>query len=150
MRALIQRVRHAGVAIEGEPGRQIGPGLLVMLGIAPGDDANDIDWLCPKLINLRIFRDESGAMNLSLLDIHGELLLISQFTLFASTQKGNRPSFTKSAPPAVAKPLYEACLEKLRLVLPGRVACGTFGADMKITLLNDGPVSINIDTHHRE
>ena len=149
MRALIQRVSEASVTIQGKMEGSIGPGLLVLLGITHEDQQADIDWLIKKITQLRIFQDEAGKMNLSVQDIGGDLLVISQFTLFADSRKGNRPSYTQSAPPAVAIPLYEQFLADLRGRFAGQVATGEFGADMKVSLLNDGPVTIMLDSRER-
>jgi D-aminoacyl-tRNA deacylase len=146
MRALLQRVSFAKVVSEGELLGEIGPGLLVLLGITHEDTATDIDWLVKKITQMRIFQDDAGKMNLSVSDVQGEILVVSQFTLFADTQKGNRPSFIRSAPPPVSVPLYEQFVEHLRKAFPHKVATGRFGADMKVSLLNDGPVSIWIDS----
>ncbi|PHI21369.1 D-tyrosyl-tRNA(Tyr) deacylase [Lewinellaceae bacterium SD302] len=150
MRVLIQRVSEASVAIEGEPTRAIGPGLLVLLGIEEADETADIEWLCGKISRLRIFGDEDGNMNKSVTDIGGELMVISQFTLFSSTKKGNRPGFTRAARPDVAVPLYEQFVKRLRFDSGTEVKTGTFGADMKVGLVNDGPVTIWIDSKDRE
>lgn len=146
MRALIQRVSTAKVVIEGEISGEIGPGILVLLGINHEDSEKDIDWLIRKITQLRIFSDQDGKMNLSVQDIQGALLVISQFTLFADSKKGNRPSYTQSAPPQVAIPLYEKFLNKLGQSFVGKVETGKFGADMKVSLLNDGPVTIMLDS----
>ncbi|MDP5170434.1 MAG: D-aminoacyl-tRNA deacylase [Bacteroidia bacterium] len=146
MRALIQRVSQASVTIEGQLHGQIGAGLLVLLGIAPDDTHADIDWLIRKITLLRIFNDADGKMNHSVQDIDGGLLVVSQFTLFADSKKGNRPSYTKSAPPSIAIPLYEAFLSQLRTQFQGQIGTGVFGADMKVALLNDGPVTIMLDS----
>lgn len=146
MRALIQRVSSAKVVIEDDISGQIGQGILVLLGITHDDSDKDIDWLIRKITQLRIFSDEEGKMNLSVQDVQGGLLVISQFTLYADSKKGNRPSYTKSAPPATAIPLYEAFLHNLRQTFAGKVETGKFGADMKVSLLNDGPVTIMLDS----
>ena len=146
MRALIQRVTEASVTIEGAISGQIGPGILVLLGITHDDTDKDIDWLIRKIIQLRIFTDEQDKMNLSVQDVGGDLLVISQFTLFADSKKGNRPSYVRSAPPDVAIPLYEEFLNRLRAQFSGKVETGEFGADMKVRLLNDGPVTIMLDS----
>lgn len=146
MRALIQRVSTAKVVIEGEISGEIGPGLLVLLGITHEDSEKDIDWLIRKITQLRIFSDQDGKMNLSVQDVQGGLLVISQFTLFADSKKGNRPSYTQSAPPQVAIPLYEKFLNKLGQSFVGKIETGKFGADMKVSLLNDGPVTIMLDS----
>lgn len=150
MRVLIQRVSQASVKIDGVISGQIGPGLLILLGIEEADGKEDIDWLCGKISRLRIFGDEEGKMNRSVTDINGGLLVVSQFTLFASTKKGNRPSFIRSAKPPMAIPLYEQFVRTLSTVAERPVETGEFGADMKVELLNDGPVTIWIDTKSRE
>lgn len=150
MRVLIQRVSEASVTIDGSVKSAIGPGLLVLLGIENEDESEDINWLCKKIIQLRIFGDEEGKMNRSVQDINGDILVISQFTLHASTKKGNRPSYIKAARPEVAIPLYENFLDQLSIALGKPVGSGTFGADMKVRLLNDGPVTIWIDSRNRE
>ena len=150
MRVVIQRVAHAKVCIDGEVHSQIGNGLLVLLGIQPTDGQDDIDYLMQKITHLRIFDDAAGVMNLSVRDVAGEVLVVSQFTLMASTRKGNRPSYIHAAPPAVAEPLYEAFVEQLSTAMEKRVQTGRFGADMQVSLLNDGPVTICIDSRHRE
>lgn len=148
MRLVIQRVSNASVEISGKVNGVIGKGLLVLLGIEEADTSDDIDWLVQKLVNMRIFGDAEDKMNLSLLDVDGEILLISQFTLFASTKKGNRPGFTRSAKPDYAIPLYEEFI--LRCKGFAKTETGIFGADMKVSLLNDGPVTIIIDSKNRE
>lgn len=150
MRALIQRVKHADVVIEGLVNGEIGTGLLVLLGVHSTDTQDDIDWLVKKISQLRVFDDENGVMNRSVIDINGEVLVVSQFTLYASTKKGNRPSYIAAAPPEVAVPLYEAFVESMSTAIEKRVPTGVFGADMKVSLLNDGPVTIMIDTKNRE
>ena len=150
MRVLIQRVAEASVTIEGNVKSAIGPGLLVLLGIETEDATEDIDWLCKKIIQLRIFSDEEDKMNLSVQDIQVQILVISQFTLHASTKKGNRPSYIKAARPEVAIPLYEQFVDQLSIALGQPVGAGEFGADMKVRLLNDGPVTIWIDSKNRE
>jgi len=150
MRALIQRVTSATVRIDGTIHGEIEAGLLILLGVAETDTPEDIAWLAPKLARLRLFPDDTGAMNLSLLETGGSLLLVSQFTLFASTKKGNRPSFLRAARPEQAVPLYEACQAALAAQLGHPIPTGRFGADMQITLTNDGPVTLLIDTAHRE
>ena len=150
MRVLIQRVSEASVTIDGCVKSAIGPGLLVLLGIENEDESEDINWLCKKIVQLRIFGDEEGKMNRSVQDINGDILVISQFTLHASTKKGNRPSYIKAARPEVAIPLYESFLDQLSIALGKPVGSGTFGADMKVRLLNDGPVTIWIDSRNRE
>ena len=150
MRVVIQRVTHASVTIEGTVKSAIGKGLLVLVGIENDDTPEDIDWLCKKIVNLRIFDDENGVMNRSVLDIAGEILVISQFTLHASTKKGNRPSYIKAAKPDISIPLYEQFCRELSSSLGREVGTGTFGADMKVELLNDGPVTIWMDTKNKE
>ena len=150
MRAVIQRVNNASVTIEGKIHSHIGVGLLVLLGIEDADTAEDIEWLSGKILNLRIFNDENGVMNVSVTDKKGEILLVSQFTLHASTKKGNRPSYSKASKPEVAIPLYEKMIQKLSSDLGKPVKTGEFGADMKVELLNDGPVTIVIDTKNKE
>jgi D-aminoacyl-tRNA deacylase len=150
MRAVIQRVSRASVTIEGTVKSSIGQGLLVLLGIEDADTIEDIQWLSNKIVNLRIFDDADGVMNESLLDKKGELLLVSQFTLQASTKKGNRPSYIKASKPPIAIPLYEKMIQQLEKELGRPVQTGEFGADMKVELLNDGPVTIVIDTKNKE
>ena len=150
MRVVIQRVAHAKVCIDGEVHSQIGNGLLVRLGIQPTDGQDDIDYLVQKITHLRIFDDAAGVMNLCVRDVTGEVLVVSQFTLMASTRKGNRPSYIHAAPPAVAEPLYEDFVDQLSTAMEKRVQTGRFGADMQVSLLNDGPVTICIDSRHRE
>jgi D-tyrosyl-tRNA(Tyr) deacylase len=150
MRVLIQRVSEASVTIEGEIKSAIGEGMLVLVGITSDDSLDDLEWLCKKIVQLRIFSDEDGKMNRSVLDIDGELLVISQFTLHASTKKGNRPSYIKAARPEVAIPLYEQFIKQLSFSLGKAVGSGEFGADMKVRLLNDGPVTIWIDSKDRQ
>lgn len=150
MRAVIQRVSHASVTISGELHATIQAGLLVLLGIEGSDTAEDISWLSKKIVQLRIFNDAQGTMNRSLLDMDGDLLLISQFTLHAYTKKGNRPSYMRAAVPQIARPLYEEMIRQLGQDLGKEVKTGEFGADMQVALLNDGPVTILIDTKHRE
>ncbi len=150
MRAVIQRVTEASVKIDGVINGQIANGLLIFLGIEAADDRADIDWLTGKVAALRIFNDEQGVMNRSVVDIGGGILVISQFTLFASTRKGNRPSYIRAARPEVAIPLYESFVSALSTAIGKPVATGIFGADMKVSLLNDGPVTILIDSKERE
>ncbi|MFN0036163.1 MAG: D-aminoacyl-tRNA deacylase [Saprospiraceae bacterium] len=150
MRSVIQRVSQASVSIEGIEKSRIGLGLLILLGIEHDDTDDDIHWLCKKIAALRIFSDEAGLMNLSVQDIGGEIIVVSQFTLFASTKKGNRPSFIRSARPEIAIPLYEKFVETLRQESSLAVLTGEFGADMKVSLLNDGPVTILMDSKNRE
>jgi D-tyrosyl-tRNA(Tyr) deacylase len=146
MRAVIQRVTQASVAIDGQLHSQIGMGLLILLGVETEDTEQDVDWLVKKIPAMRIFNDEAGKMNLSLLEVRGEALVVSQFTLFADTQKGNRPSFIRAARPEKAVPLYEAFVQRLGNALGRPVGTGQFGADMQVQLLNDGPVTIVMDT----
>lgn len=150
MRAVIQRVSHASVTIEGTMRSHIGQGYLVLLGIEEADDRDDLEWLARKIVALRVFDDEQGVMNRNVLDVGGEVLVVSQFTLMASYRKGNRPSWIRAAGHEHAVPLYEAFVERLRQDLPGRVQTGEFGADMKVELLNDGPVTICMDTKNKE
>lgn len=150
MRVVVQRVKEASVSIAGEVHAAIGGGLLVLLGVEDADTDEDAEWLCNKLVQLRIFGDEAGLMNLSVTDIKGEILLISQFTLFAQTKKGNRPSFIRAAKPDTAIPIYEKFADRLNSLADGRVKRGIFGADMQVSLVNDGPVTIFIDTKNRE
>lgn len=150
MKAVIQRVANASVTINGEVKSAIGEGLLVLLGIEDADGEEDITWLSNKIVNLRVFNDEAGVMNRSLSETGGELLLVSQFTLHASTKKGNRPSYLKASKPPVAIPLYEKMQVQLMRDLGKNIGTGEFGADMKVALLNDGPVTIIIDTKNRE
>jgi len=150
MRAVVQRVSEAGVRINGKMRSQIGNGLLVLLGIEDVDDEEDIRWLSSKIVQLRIFNDTNGVMNLSVREIGGEILLVSQFTLHASTKKGNRPSYIRASKPEIAIPLYEKMIVTLEEQLGTPIQTGEFGADMKVMLLNDGPVTIFIDTKNRE
>ena len=150
MRVVIQRVSEASVAIAGEVKSSIGRGLLILLGVEASDGQEDIDWLCKKISQLRIFNDDQGKMNLSVQDVNGEMIVVSQFTLHASTKKGNRPSYIRAAPPDTAIPLYEEFVEKLRAVSGLKTGTGEFGADMKVGLVNDGPVTIVIDSKQRE
>jgi D-tyrosyl-tRNA(Tyr) deacylase len=150
MRAVIQRVTRASVTIDKKIYSQIGDGLLVLLGIEDADTMEDIEWLSSKIVNLRIFNDDNGVMNESVKDKKGEVLLVSQFTLHASTKKGNRPSYIKASKPEIAIPLYEKMIGKLSADLGQPVQTGEFGADMQVELLNDGPVTIQIDTKNKE
>lgn len=150
MRAVVQRVTQASVLIHGTVAGQIGKGLLVLLAIQPGDALEDIEWLSGKIVRLRIFDDAEGSMNLSVLEVGGEILLVSQFTLYASTRKGNRPSYSRSAGPEVAVPLYEQFKICLKQDLGRSIQTGEFGADMQVSLVNDGPVTIIIDSRLRE
>ena len=150
MRTVIQRVTHASVTIQGTVKGRIGKGLLVLLAIEPADGPEDIEWLSGKIARLRIFPDENGVMNRSIVEASGDILVISQFTLFASTKKGNRPSFSRSARPETAIPLYEQFLRRLAADFGQPLAVGEFGADMKVSLVNDGPVTIIIDSKNPE
>jgi D-aminoacyl-tRNA deacylase len=150
MRVVIQRVKEATVTIENVVKSHITEGLLILVGIEEGDTEEDRDWLAAKIINLRVFSDDAGLMNRSVMDISGELLVVSQFTLHASTKKGNRPSFLRAAKPHFAVPMYEGFIEKLRNLSNLTVLTGAFGSDMKVHLLNDGPVTIVIDSKNRE
>ena len=150
MKILIQRVSHASIEVEDTLHAQIKSGLLIFLGIEKDDDSSDVDYLVGKSAALRIFNDPDGKMNLSIQDVCGEALIVSQFTLHASTKKGNRPSYVKAARPEHAIPLYEYFIQKMNLELPEKVKSGVFGADMKIQLLNDGPVTIMIDSKNKE
>ncbi len=149
MRAVIQRVSQAEVRINGQTTGVIGQGLMVLLGIEEVDSAEDIDWLSGKIVRLRVFSDEQGVMNRSVQEIGGNILLVSQFTLFASTKKGNRPSYSRAARPELAIPLYEAFIRKLAAELGKPVQTRTFGADMKVSLVNDGPVTLLVDSRKR-
>ncbi|HRE50995.1 MAG TPA: D-aminoacyl-tRNA deacylase [Flavitalea sp.] len=150
MKALIQRVSQGQVSINGQVRSSIGGGLVVLLGITQDDGTEDIEWLARKIVNLRIFNDEAGLMNRSLLETGGDILLISQFTLHASVKKGNRPSFIKAARPEAAVPLYEQAIARLEAELGKKIGVGEFGADMQVSLTNDGPVTIMIDTKEKE
>lgn len=150
MRAVIQRVSEASVKIDGVVNGQIGNGLLILLGIEAADNAEDIGWLSAKIAALRIFNDEQGVMNRSVVETGGGVLVISQFTLFASTRKGNRPSYIRAARPEIAIPLYESFISAISAATGKPVETGIFGADMKVSLLNDGPVTILIDTKEKE
>ncbi len=151
MRALIQRVSEASVTIEGKIHSSIDEGLLIFLGVESSDEKADIDWLTKKIVQLRIFSDEQGQMNKSLLDKNGMLLVISQFTLFANTKKGNRPSFIQAAPPRLAIPLYESFIESCKVIIGDKkVRIGIFGAEMRISLVNEGPVTIWLDSKRED
>ncbi|HEU5397425.1 MAG TPA: D-aminoacyl-tRNA deacylase [Verrucomicrobiae bacterium] len=150
MRALLQRVTTARVTIAGAVKSRIGRGLLVLLAVEEGDGTDDIEWLSGKITRLRIFPDEAGVMNRSVMETNGEVLVVSQFTLFASTRKGNRPSYSRSAAPAIAIPLYESFVRKLGADLGKPVPTGEFGAEMQVELVNDGPVTLLIDSKSRE
>lgn len=150
MRAVIQRVKNASVTIDNKLYSEIGMGLMILLGIEESDTLEDIEWLCGKIIRLRIFDDRQGVMNLPVNEIDGQILLISQFTLHASTKKGNRPSYIKAARPETAIPIYEKCIETLEMMSGKCVLTGKFGANMQVGLINDGPVTIIIDSKNRE
>ena len=150
MRVVIHRAGHASVTIDGACKSAIGKGLLILVGIEETDGQEDIDWLCKKIVNLRVFDDENGVMNKSILDIKGEILVVSQFTLHASTKKGNRPSYIRAAKPEISIPLYEQFCRELSSSLGKEIGTGEFGADMKVELLNDGPVTICMDTKNKE
>ncbi|KQN33936.1 D-tyrosyl-tRNA(Tyr) deacylase [Pedobacter sp. Leaf41] len=150
MRAVLQRVTQASCTVDGTITGEIKTGFLVLLGIEDADTTDDLDWLAQKIVNMRVFGDENGLMNKALSDVNGDILLISQFTLFASTKKGNRPGFTRAARPDTAIPLYEKMIEKLSTLMGRKVQTGIFGADMKIALVNDGPTTILIDTKNKE
>lgn len=150
MKTVTQRVQYATVRIDGQQTSGIGKGLLVLVGIEDRDTQEDIEWLAKKIANLRIFDDENGVMNRSVIEAGGEIMVVSQFTLQASTKKGNRPSYLRASKPEVAIPMYEAFCAEIALQLGKPVATGTFGADMKIELLNDGPVTILIDSQNKE
>jgi D-tyrosyl-tRNA(Tyr) deacylase len=150
MKVVIQRVSKASVIIEGKIVAVINKGFLILLGIINEDTQDDINWLTKKIVNLRIFEDDKGVMNTSLIDVGGEAIVVSQFTLHANTKRGNRPSYIKAAKPDIAIPLYETFVKQLETDLNKKVQTGQFGADMKVELLNDGPVTIIIDTKNRE
>ena len=150
MRTLIQRVQHASVTIDGQLKSKIGKGLLVLVGIEDRDTQEDIEWLCKKIANLRIFDDENGVMNRSVKDIDGDIIVVSQFTLMASTKKGNRPSYIHAAPHSISIPLYKNFCEAMSIALGKPIGTGEFGADMKVELLNDGPVTICMDSKNKE
>ena len=150
MRVLIQRVRRASVTVDGEFISEIGKGLLVFVGICDEDGDKDIEWLTKKIANIRLFDDDNGVMNLSVNDVCGEVLAVSQFTLMASTKKGNRPSYIKAAKPDISVPLYEQFCNEMEIAVNKPIKRGVFGADMKVDLLNDGPVTIFIDSRNRE
>ena len=150
MRVVIQKVTQASVSIENQTVASIDKGLLVLVGIEDGDTNEDIAWLSSKIVNLRVFDDDNGVMNLSVKEVEGEVLIVSQFTLHASTKKGNRPSYIKAARPEVAIPIYEAFIKQVETLLGKRVSTGQFGAMMQVSLCNDGPVTILIDTKNKE
>ena len=150
MRAVLQRVTQASCRVDDKITGEIGNGFLVLLGIEDADTSEDLEWLAQKIANMRVFGDENDLMNKSLADIDGNILLISQFTLFAATKKGNRPGFTRAARPDKAIPMYEEMIKQLSALLDKQIQCGVFGADMKISLLNDGPVTIIMDTKDKD
>jgi len=150
MRVVIQRVKNASVSIEGRIKSQIDTGLLVLLGIEEADNQEDIDWLCRKIVALRVFDDEMGVMNRSIVDARGDIIVVSQFTLMSSTKKGNRPSYIRAARPEKAIPLYEAFCKHIADLLGKPIGTGEFGADMQVSLINEGPVTICIDTKNKE
>ena len=150
MRVVIQRVAHASVTIDNHKYSEIGKGLLVLLGIEPADNDEDIEWLCGKIVRLRLFDDEGGVMNLSVQEVQGEVLVVSQFTLHAKTKKGNRPSYIQAAPPEIAIQIYNKFIQRMESELSKKIATGEFGAMMQISLINDGPVTIVIDSKNRE
>jgi D-tyrosyl-tRNA(Tyr) deacylase len=150
MRVVIQRVSEASVMVDGAIVGQIQKGVMVLVGIVNEDDTSDIEWLSNKIVNMRIFEDEQGVMNKSILEIGGEILLVSQFTLHASTKKGNRPSYIAAAKPDVSIPLYKQMIQQLKMDLGAPIQTGQFGADMKVALVNDGPVTITIDSKNKE
>ncbi len=150
MKAVIQRVSQASVTINNEKVANIGIGLLILVGIEDADTTEDIDWLTAKIVQLRIFNDENEVMNKSVQDVNGDIIVVSQFTLHASTKKGNRPSYLKASKPNVAIPLYEAFVASIEKAIKKKVQTGQFGADMKVNLINDGPVTIIIDTKNKE
>ncbi|MFN4313055.1 MAG: D-aminoacyl-tRNA deacylase [Chitinophagaceae bacterium] len=150
MRVVVQRVKRASVTVEGTVCGEIGPGLLLFLGIEDADTPDDIDWLAGKITQLRIFDDDAGVMNRSVMDIEGNLLLVSQFTLHASTKKGNRPSYIRASKPPIAIPMYKQMIKRLSELMGKSIATGMFGADMKVELLNDGPVTIWMDSKAKE
>ena len=150
MRAVIQRVRSGSVVIEGFETQTIGRGFVILLGICPEDTEDDIDWLVKKIVQMRIFEDDEGKMNRALADVQGDILLVSQFTLMASTKKGNRPSFNAAAAPSIAIPLYESCIRAFEHTLGKPIKTGQFGAQMSVAIYNDGPVTILLDSQVKE
>ena len=150
MKVVLQRVTSASVTISEKVVAQIDNGLLVLVGIEDPDSQEDVQWLCQKIVNLRIFADENEVMNCSVKDIQGDIIVVSQFTLHANTKKGNRPSYIKASKPEIAIPLYESFIQKMELELGKKIQTGQFGADMKVALINDGPVTIIIDSKNRE
>ena len=150
MRLVIQRVKEASVTVNNELISKVAKGLLIFVGIEDNDTDEDVEWLSNKVVNLRIFNDEIGVMNKSVKDIDGEILVVSQFTLYASTKKGNRPSYIRASKPDFAIPMYEKFCDRLKMLIDKPIKTGIFGADMKVSLLNDGPVTILIDSHNKE
>lgn len=150
MRAVIQRVKKANVAINNQCHAKIQRGLLIFIGIESGDDFKDIEWLTDKIVKLRVFNDDKGVMNLSINEVGGQCLVVSQFTLHASTKKGNRPSYIKAAQPDIAIPIYNQFIKELETKMQNEVFTGVFGADMQVSLINDGPITIIIDTKNKE
>lgn len=150
MRLVIQRVKEASVTVNNELVSKVARGLLILIGIEDNDANEDVEWLSNKVVNLRIFNDENGVMNKSVKDIDGEILVVSQFTLYASTKKGNRPSYIRASKPDFAVPMYEKFCDRLKTLIDKPVKTGIFGADMKVALLNDGPVTILMDSHNKE
>ncbi len=150
MRVIIQKVSHASITIDRDQTKKMGPGLVLLLGIEESDGPSDIEWLSGKISRLRIFDDEQGIMNLSIQDVNGEIMIVSQFTLHASTRKGNRPSYIKAASPEKAIPLYNSFIKQMQLELEKPVVTGKFGAYMQVNLCNDGPVTISIDSKNKE
>ncbi len=150
MRAVVQRVSEASIAIDGKPSGTMQRGIVLLLGVGQSDSEKDIDWLLSKILNLRIFEDSDGKMNQSLIDISGDLMIVSQFTLFGNMKKGNRPSFNHSAPPDIAIPLYDTFVAKAREAAPAIVLTGSFGAHMDVRLTNDGPVTLILDTENKD
>ncbi|RIY35627.1 D-tyrosyl-tRNA(Tyr) deacylase [Capnocytophaga canis] len=150
MRAVVQRVSNASVSVSNQSVSSIGQGLLILVGIEDSDTLEDVQWLSAKIVNMRIFDDQNGVMNLSVKDIDGEIITVSQFTLHASTKKGNRPSYIKAAKPIISVPLYEQFVEQLTSDLGKTIGTGVFGADMQVSLCNDGPVTIIVDTKNKE
>lgn len=150
MRAVIQRVSSAEVQIAGKTHSQIDTGLLILLGITHEDQTADLDYIIQKISHMRIFSDPNGVMNLSMQQVEADVLIISQFTLYAGTRKGNRPSYIRSAPPAISQPIYEQFITKMEQLFPGKIRTGIFGADMQVKLVNDGPVTIILDSHQKD
>lgn len=150
MRVVIQRVSEASVVSDGELTATIKTGLLILVGIEEADTSEDCDWLCAKIVKLRIFNDPDGVMNLSVMDIDGDIIVVSQFTLHAATKKGNRPSYIKAARPEISVPLYEKFIAELHKITGRKIGAGIFGADMKVSMINDGPVTILIDSKNKE